>query len=283
MYEKNIKPGLTAANRVKQVAFAKHVHNKWGLDPARKVLWIMSDEKWFHAMVPRSNAKACEELGIKVKSYSAHHKRHITKVMAHCTVGYCFTGNVEDGGCGYLIGLHRCAAFKVPLRNVHYSSKDPDTGRTTFKGNPIKHHKGKPYLVDCNVTGSNPGSPTAPCFPLKGVWEHSLIPSVEALIAVGGPCEGAQVVFQEDNAGPHIEGIYRDWMLTEFARRNWMVELQAPQGESPSTNPTQLRMPITAPPFIAFCPYYRPLHECFGSVPVPVNVTSPQRAASAVQ
>jgi len=244
MYDKNIKPGLTSANRVKQVEFSKHVHNKWGLDPDKKVLWIMSDEKWFHAMVPRSNAKACEELGIKVKSYSAHHKRHITKVMAHCTVGYCFDRNVEDGGQGYLIGLHRCAAYKVPLRDVHFSSKDPDTGRITFKGNPVKHTKGKPYLVDCNVTGSNPGTPTAPCFPLKGVWEHALIPSVEALIAEGGPCEGAQVVFQEDNAGPHIEGNYREWMVAEFARRNWMVELQAPQGEPPCTTPAYLRMSI---------------------------------------
>ena len=231
MYDKNIKPGLTSGNRVKQVLFSKHVHNKWGLAPDKKVLWIMSDEKWFHAMVPRSNAKACEELGLPRQSYSAHHKRHITKVMAHCTVGYCFNGHAEDGGAGFLIGLHRCAAYKVPLRDVHHSSKDPETGRITFKGNPIKHHKGVPYLVDYNVTGSNPGTPTAPCFPLKGVWEHALIPCVEALVAVGGPCEGAQVVFQEDNAGPHTEGNYREWMEEEFAKRNWMLELQAPQGD----------------------------------------------------
>ena len=68
MYDKNIKPGLTAANRAKQVLFSKHVHNKWGMDPSKKVLWVMADEKWFHAMVPRSNAKACEELGIPRQS-----------------------------------------------------------------------------------------------------------------------------------------------------------------------------------------------------------------------
>ena len=185
----------------------------------------------FHALVPRSNAKACAELGIERQSYSAHHKRHIGKVMAHCTVGYLFESNVEDGGQGFLIGCHRCAGYKVPLRDIRYSSKDPQTGKTTFKGNPIKHKKDEPYLVDCNVTGSNPGTPTAPCFPLKGVWEHSLIGNIEELVKTGGPCEGAQVVFQEDNAGPHVEGNYREWMIEEFDKRGWMIELQAPQGE----------------------------------------------------
>jgi hypothetical protein len=53
----------------------------------------MCDEKWFHSLVPRSNAKACEELGIMKQSYSAHHKKHIAKVMVHCTVN-------QDGDAG---------------------------------------------------------------------------------------------------------------------------------------------------------------------------------------
>ncbi len=93
IYQKNIKPGLSAENRAKQVVFSQHVHNKWGLGPeVKKILWVMCDEKWFHGLVPRSNAKACDELGIKKQSYSAHHKKHIAKVMVHCTVAYCFEG-----------------------------------------------------------------------------------------------------------------------------------------------------------------------------------------------
>jgi hypothetical protein len=60
----------------------------------------MCDEKWFSGLVPRTNAKACTELGIAKESYSAHHKKHIAKVMVHCTVGFCFNGNVEYGGDG---------------------------------------------------------------------------------------------------------------------------------------------------------------------------------------
>ena len=230
IYSKNIKPGLTPQNRCKQVAFSKHVHNRWGLPTGTKILWIHCDEKWFHALVPRNNAKACEVLGITRQSYSAHHKSHIGKVMAHCTVGYLFHSNVEEGGEGFLIGVNRCAGFKIPLRDIRYASKDPVTNNTVFKGNPIKHHKGIPYLVNCNVTGSKLGTPTEPTFPLKLLWEHCLIPSVEKLLAPGGPCHGAQVILQEDNAGPHTEGNYTSWLQSEFEKRAWRIELQAPQG-----------------------------------------------------
>ena len=140
MYAKNIKPGLTEENRAKQVAFSKRVHNLWGLDRSQhtKILWVMCDEKWFSGLVPRTNAKACAELGIEKESYSAHHKKHLAKVMVHCTVGFCFNGHVENGGDGFLIGAHRCAAFQVPQRDIYFSSKDPVTGRTVFKGNKIE-------------------------------------------------------------------------------------------------------------------------------------------------
>ena len=83
MYSKNIKPGLSERNREKQVVFAKHVRNRWGLPPGTLILWIHCDEKWFHSLVPRRNAKAIAELGIEKESYSAHHKKHIAKVCTH--------------------------------------------------------------------------------------------------------------------------------------------------------------------------------------------------------
>ena len=229
IYAKNIKPGLTAQNREKQVVFSKHVRNRWGLS-AGKFLCIHSDEKWFHALVPRCNATACAELGLQRQSHSAHHKSHIGKVMAHCTMEYYFDSDVEAGGQGFLIGLNRCANFKVPLRDVRFSSKDPVTNRTTFAGNPIKHHKGVPYLVDCNVTGSRLGTSTVPCLPLQTLWEHSLMPAIKNMVGPGGPCEGAQVIYQEDNAGPHTEAGYTEWMAAKFLELGWRLELQAPQG-----------------------------------------------------
>ena len=54
VYKKNIKPGLTEVNKVKQVNFSVRVvdHRRY-LSETTKILWIMSDEKLFHALVPR--------------------------------------------------------------------------------------------------------------------------------------------------------------------------------------------------------------------------------------
>ncbi len=81
LYAKNIQPGLSAENQLKQVAFSRRVMQRWGLLEKTKILWIHLDEKWFHGIVPRTNAKACPELGIEKTSFSAHHKKHIAKVM----------------------------------------------------------------------------------------------------------------------------------------------------------------------------------------------------------
>ena len=81
------------------------------------------------------------------------------------------------------------------------------------------------------MKGFDAGTPDVPRFPLKTVWEHSLIPAIQqALTATDGPCAGAQVVFQEDNAGPHTEKRYASWMNDTFADLGWKIELQAPQG-----------------------------------------------------
>jgi hypothetical protein len=79
--------------------------------------------------------------------------------------------------------------------------------------------------------GSKLGTPTEPTFPLKFLWEHCLIPSVEKLLAPDGPCYGAQVILQEDNAGPHTEHNYTSWLKSEFELHKWRIELQAPQGQ----------------------------------------------------
>ena len=56
------------------------------------------------------------------------------------------------------------------------------------------------------------------------------------MVAPGGPCAGAQVVYQEDNAGPHTETGYTLWIREQFELLGWKLELQAPQGST--TTPT---------------------------------------------
>ncbi len=40
--------------------------------------------------------------------------------------------------------------------------------------------------------------------------------------------------------GPHKEGGYHQWLSSEFTKRGWMLELQAPQG--PYTNVLDLQV-----------------------------------------
>jgi hypothetical protein len=93
----------------------------------------LSDEKWFYGLVARTFAKSCESLGIKKQSFSCQHKSHITKVMGHGTVGYCFDSDPELGGTGYLIGLHRCQSYKVMQRKVNEQTIDAETGNASKK------------------------------------------------------------------------------------------------------------------------------------------------------
>jgi hypothetical protein len=111
--------------------------------------------------------------------------------MAHATVGYCFEGDPENGGQGLLIALNRCQAFKVAQKSYR------------GKGG-VKVVKGDCLLTDCNVTGTDIGTPDKPKFALKALWEYGLLPTLDALVGPGGQCEGAMVIHQEDNAGSLI-------------------------------------------------------------------------------
>jgi hypothetical protein len=160
--------------------------------------------------------------------------------MGHATVGYLFWDTPENGGKAFLIGLHRCQNYKVVQRTTNETKKDPVTGKITRKGNPIKHKVGDMLLVDCNVKGSDNGTPSDPKFALRTLWEHVILPAYDSLTAVGGPAEGATVAHQEDNAPPHQEGDFHQWLTAEFSRREWRLELQAPQG--PYTNVLDLQV-----------------------------------------
>ena len=55
----------------------------------------------------------CPEIGIEKKSFSAHHKSHINKVMGHATVAYLFWDTPENGGKGWRIFPPAYDASKV--------------------------------------------------------------------------------------------------------------------------------------------------------------------------
>ncbi len=119
---------MNEQNRIKQIAFSKHVRNRRGLDANTKIFGqcrTKSGGGWW-SLVARTVAKLCPELGINKPSFVVDHEEHITKVIDHAkhsTVGYCFTGCPEEGDTGYLIGLYRCESYKLCQRKQYHRTK----------------------------------------------------------------------------------------------------------------------------------------------------------------
>jgi hypothetical protein len=171
----------------KQFVFSKRVHDRWVLPADVKILWTLSDEKWWHGLVSRTFAKMCPELGVERSSFAVHHKNRIRKAMGRI----CFTNSPEEGCDGYnAISLNRCHGFKVCRKTTKEVTKNTITGRNESKNNAIKNNKCDLVLQDCNVTGTDTGTPSNPKFSLKDLWEDCLLPQLDVLVAADGPCRG---------------------------------------------------------------------------------------------
>jgi hypothetical protein len=210
----------------KHLYFAKRFRNNWGLGGG-KYLLIMFDEKWFWGMVLRSYAKAVGELGIDPKSFSAYHRNHINKCMAVAFTAFAFIDSIENGGIAYKLGLYRAEGHKIAKQMVREAVRQAD-GSIKYSG-PVVRKKGDLYLVDCAVTGSNPGTLDNPKFPLKGLFENKVFPDIEALVGPGGKFEGYTPIIQGDNAGPHAEAAFVEYVEGYCKMKGWHWEPQAPQ------------------------------------------------------
>ena len=94
---------------------------------------------------------------------------------------------------------------------------------------PVVRKKDDLYLVDCAVTGCSHGTLDNPKFPLKALFENKIFPDVEALVGPGGKFEGYVPIFQGDNAGPHAETEFVEYVEGYCRDKGWRWEPQAPQ------------------------------------------------------
>jgi hypothetical protein len=94
---------------------------------------------------------------------------------------------------------------------------------------PIIRRKGDKYLVDCCVTGSTQGTIDDPKFALKDMFEFYVFPELLQFVGPGGEYEGYTVIIQGDNAGPHGESAYINFVTEYCASKGWHWEPQAPQ------------------------------------------------------
>ncbi len=119
------------------------------------------------------------------------------------------THTKTEGMKCFLIGLHRCQNFKVVARTATFSTRNPVTGKITRKGNPVKNELGDMVLVDCNVKGSDNGTPSDPN-------------EICASYFVGARYFASlPVVHQKDNARPHQAwgNNFHQWLMADFSKR----------------------------------------------------------------
>jgi hypothetical protein len=85
------------------------------------------------------------------------------------------------------------------------------------------------YLIECNVTGSDEGTSDKPKFSLMSLFRDHVFPKVLDLVSKGGEFEDYLPVFQGDNAGPHIDATYHNFVKEHCEKTGWRWEPQAPQ------------------------------------------------------
>jgi hypothetical protein len=94
--------------------------------------------------------------------------------MVIAVTGYAFSENIENGGYGLKIMMHRVQGARIAKKQIREGRKT-EQGRQVYDGEVIRE-KGDVYMIDCNVTGSDAGTSDNPKFSLKDFFEHSLFP-----------------------------------------------------------------------------------------------------------
>jgi hypothetical protein len=216
LYCECVIPLLKNVQRLKHFTFAKHFCNNWGLGSGKYIL-IEYDKKWFCGLVMHRGAKSCADLGINPQSYSAYHKSHISKTMGMAFTAFAFKDSIENGGEAIKLGFFNTQSYKVAQQMVRESVHQPD-GSMKQCG-LVKQRKGDKYLVDCAITGSDPGNLENPKFPLIDPFCEYVFPKVNELVGPGGKYEDYVPIFQGDNAGPHQEDRYLKFVTDYCSQR----------------------------------------------------------------
>ena len=223
LFTERVIPLLSKEQQTKQLKFSKKYLNNWGLGGG-KFLLIHYDEKWFWGLLLRKTAKTFEEYekvlsnnGLSANEIRAYHKNHISKTMGIAMVGYAFEDCIENGGDGLKLIFTRAQSARVAQKA--YNSSD----------GKIKRKKGDIFWRDCAVTGSNEGSSDDPKFSLLLWFREIVFPAVEKLVGVSGKYEGFIPIFQGDNAGPHRDRPFLNFVESFCERKGWYWEPQGPQ------------------------------------------------------
>ena len=210
--------------------------------PIQRVIFVLihMDEKWFYAVVTRSNCKILTSIGLEPADYYAQHKNHIGKEMYVVVTAFVLTNDndIRKGGVAIPIACVRVGR----MRKAQYN-----TYRRVYKEDGSHHYpkipenqlrkEGEEYFKNVELTGSNEGTDKKPKMSLLKIYQEEIIPAIEEKVVQRFSQNGTRKVVcikQEDSAGLHQDKKYVRTMRREFKKRDWILFNQPAQ--SPITN-----------------------------------------------
>ena len=213
---------------------AKLVHQR------AQVMLVDQDEKWFFALVARTNLKSIPMLGIIPHTHKCGNKRHIEKVMVTCTTGFIPRDNIiEKGGIGVKVSFNRIGALVEATRTSYKRKYLPDNTYTADK-EKISKEKGKFYFRAQECTGSTDGGPDGTKFSLKKYYKQVEIPALEEIVwKYESENIGKKLVvrYNTDGAGPHTDSVLLKFLHEEMElKRGWIITRQPPNSPITNTN-----------------------------------------------
>ena len=124
-YTKNrIFPSLDAQAKARRLRWANSFWLFWTsakiLSPKIKILYAQMDEKWFYALVLRTNLKTITSLGIEPVAQKTHHKSHMHKLMAVVVSAFIPKDNdIEKGGKVFKVSIERAGQMLQAIKDSY--------------------------------------------------------------------------------------------------------------------------------------------------------------------
>jgi hypothetical protein len=203
------------------------------------VLLVHMDEKWFYAIVVRTNNKFVPALGCVPTEHAIHHQSHIYTVMVIASTAFLPHNNdIESGGIGFKISFERVGQMIPASRTTYRRQYKPEGGwhHPPLEEN-ILRRKGEPIFKPMEITGSKEGMPGKEKYSLLTNFFRKIeLPKLDQVCAKIESDIGKRIVvrYQMDGAGPHRDTRLNRELNAEFDKRGWMHKFQP--SNSPLTN-----------------------------------------------
>ena len=135
------------------------------IDPGKcLIILVHMDEKWFYAVVTRTNCKVLTSIGLEPIDYFCQHKNHIQKEMYIVVTAFVMNqNNIRGGGKAIPIACVRVGRMEKAKKDS-YKRVYRDDGSYHYPkiAEGLLRVKGQEYFKGVELTGANEGTAKDP-------------------------------------------------------------------------------------------------------------------------